>query len=180
MKDLLQSVWKMGNDLKMVDVGDGLIQFKVAMESQLRWVMNNGPWSFDDQLLVLRRWEKRYDSEISFLPSSTNLGSSLGSTDVINEVGQDIGSSLGHVVEVDSKAIASDQARFLRISIEIPLTKPLRRGAPIVSLEGDEVRVAFKYERLVGLCYNCGMQGHEIRVQSKNQWKGASFHMGNG
>ena len=57
-KDLLRSVWKMGNNLKMVDIGDGLIQFKFAMESQLRWVMNNGPWSFDDQLLVLRRWEK--------------------------------------------------------------------------------------------------------------------------
>lgn len=41
-KDLLRSVWKLGNDLKMVVVGEGLIQFKFAMESQLRWVMNNG------------------------------------------------------------------------------------------------------------------------------------------
>ena len=57
-KDLLQSVWKMRNDLKMVDVGDGLIQFKFTIESQLRWVMNNGSWSFNDQLLVVRRWEK--------------------------------------------------------------------------------------------------------------------------
>ena len=70
---------------------------------------------------------------------------------------------LGHVVEVDSKALASKQARFLRIRIEIPLNKPLCRGAPIVSPEGDEVIVTFKYERLVGLCYNCGMLGHEMR-----------------
>ena len=49
------------------------------------------------------------------------------------------------------------------IRIEIPLNKPLCRGAPIVSPEGDEVIVAFKYERLVGLCYNCGMLGHEMR-----------------
>ena len=83
--------------------------------------------------------------------------------DLINEeVGQDIGSGLGHVVEVDCKAIAFDQARFLRIRIEISLTKPIRRGAPIISLEGDEVRVASKYERLVRLCYNCGMLGHEV------------------
>ena len=49
------------------------------------------------------------------------------------------------------------------IRIEIPLNKPLCRGAPIVNPEGDEVIVAFKYERLVGLCYNCGMLGHEMR-----------------
>ena len=170
-KDLLRSVWKMGNDLKMVDVGGGLIQFKFAMESQLRWVMNNGPWSFDDHLLVLRRWEKGMTARSVSFPVLPIWVQVWGLPfDLINEeAGQDIGSSLGHVVEVDSKAIASDQARFLRIRIEIPLTKPLRRGAPIVSPEGDEVRVAFKYERLVGLCYNCGMLGHEIRECSKEK-----------
>ena len=66
------------------------------------------------------------------------------------------------MVEVDCKAIASNQARVLRIRIEIPLTKPIRYGAPIISLVGDEVRVAFKYEWLIELCYNYGMLGHEV------------------
>lgn len=57
-KNLLRSVWKMGNDLKITDVGDGLIQFKFAIESQLVWVLNNNPWSFNNQLFLLRRWEK--------------------------------------------------------------------------------------------------------------------------
>lgn len=25
----------------------------------MTWVLNNGPWSFDNHLLVLRRWERR-------------------------------------------------------------------------------------------------------------------------
>lgn len=57
-KNLLRAVWKMGNDWKIIDVGEGLFQCKFALESQLRWVMDNGPWSSDDQLLVLRKWEK--------------------------------------------------------------------------------------------------------------------------
>lgn len=82
---------------------------------------------------------------------------------IYEEAGLDIGKGLGRVVEVDSKAIASEQARFLRIHIEIPLNKPLRKGAPIVSSDGGKVFVALKYERLVGLCYNCGMLGHEVK-----------------
>ena len=47
-KTLLRSVWKMGSDGHIVDVGDGVFQFKFSMESQLKWVLANGPWSFED------------------------------------------------------------------------------------------------------------------------------------
>lgn len=72
--------------------------------------------------------------------------------DLINEeAGLKIGRSLGKVVEVDYKAIASDQARFLRVRVEIPLDKPVQRGGSVVNPEGDQMLVAFKYERLCGL-----------------------------
>ena len=32
-KNLLRSVWKLGHDLKIMDVGEGLMQFKFSMES---------------------------------------------------------------------------------------------------------------------------------------------------
>ena len=74
--------------------------------------------------------------------------------DLINEeAGLDIGQGIGRVVEVDCKALALDQARFLRIWVEIPLEKPIRRGGQVISLEGDRVKVAYKYERLVGMCF---------------------------
>ena len=53
-KTLLRSVWKFGQDLRMTGVGDGLIQFKFSMDSQFQWVLQNGPWSFDNHLLLLR------------------------------------------------------------------------------------------------------------------------------
>ena len=57
-KNLLRSMWKLGDDLKIVDVGDGLLQFKFSMESQLSWVWNNGPWCFDNQILAFQQWKK--------------------------------------------------------------------------------------------------------------------------
>ncbi|KAL0000200.1 hypothetical protein SO802_019802, partial [Lithocarpus litseifolius] len=103
-KSLIRSVWKMGSDLKIVDVGNGLFQFKFALESQLKWVIHNGPWSFENHPLVLRR-----------------------------------------------------------MRVEIPLDKPLRRSGLVANPEGDKVCVGFKYERLVGFCYQCGKIGHEAK-----------------
>ena len=54
-KALLHFVRKMGLDVRIVDVGDSLFQFKFSMESQLKWVLANGPWSFKDHPLVLCR-----------------------------------------------------------------------------------------------------------------------------
>ena len=56
--NFLRLAWKFGLELKIIEVGNGLYQFKFAMESQLQWVVNNGPWSFDNHLLLLRRWER--------------------------------------------------------------------------------------------------------------------------
>lgn len=67
--------------------------------------------------------------------------------DLINEeAGKDIEESIGKVMEVDYKAIAVDQARFLRICVELPLGKPIKQGTPVLSPEGDKVWIAFKYE----------------------------------
>ena len=47
--------------------------------------------------------------------------------DLINEeAGKDIGERIGKVMEVNYKAIATDQARFLRIRVELPLGKPIK------------------------------------------------------
>lgn len=66
---------------------------------------------------------------------------------------RDIYGGLGNVVEIDNKVLLSEQARFIRVRVEIPLDKPLRRNGVVVNPEGDKVCVGFKYESLVGFCY---------------------------
>ena len=68
-------------------------------------------------------------------------------------MGRDIGSGLGEVLDVDLKVFSFDQACFIRVRVELPLDKPLRRGGVVASPEGDKVCIGFKYECLVGLCY---------------------------
>lgn len=40
------------------------------------------------------------------------------------DVAKDIGMGIGKVVEVDCKSVATDQAKFLRIRVEVSLDKP--------------------------------------------------------
>ena len=129
-KNLLRSMWKLGDDLKIVDVGDRLLQFKFSMESQLSWVWNNGPWCFDNQILALRQWEKGMTVRtMSFTHIPIWVQAWGLPFDLINEkASQDIGRGLGTFIDVDCKAFKSDQARFLKVRVEIPLDKPLRRG----------------------------------------------------
>ncbi|XP_030970537.1 uncharacterized protein LOC115990909 [Quercus lobata] len=164
-KALLRTVWKLGNDLRIVDMGEGLFQFRFKLESQLTWVLNNGPWSFDNILLVLRRWERGMTTN-SVIFSALPIWVQVWGLpfDLMNEeAGSENGKGLGHVVEVDKKTFLSDQAHFIRIRVELPLEKPIRRGGWVANPKGDQVRVGFKYERLVGLCYQCGRFGHEMK-----------------
>ena len=72
--------------------------------------VNNGLWSFNYHLLLLRRWERGMTaSSVTFmhLPIWVQVWG-LPFDLFSEEVGNDIGKGLGRVVEVDSKAIASD------------------------------------------------------------------------
>lgn len=144
-KNLLRSVWKLGHNLKITDVGEGLMQFKFSIESQLNWVLNNGPWSFDNHLLLFKRWERgmtAFTVDFKYVPIWVQVWGLP--FDLINEeAGKDIGGGIGRVLEVDYKAIVANQARFLQIKVEFPLDKPIQRGALVLSLEGVRVQIAF-------------------------------------
>ena len=146
-------------------MGKGLFQFKFKMESQLMWAGHNGPWSFEGHILLLKQWELGMTARTVTFQSIPFWVQIWGLPfDFINkEAAMDIGDGLGRVVEVDTKLFSTEQARFLRVRVEIPLNKPIRRRGFVSSPEGDKLRIGFKYERLEGLCFRCGFLGHEVK-----------------
>nr|POF03402.1 hypothetical protein CFP56_69190 [Quercus suber] len=77
------------------------------------------------------------------------------------EVGKELGNNIRKFIEVDQRARQSDQARFMRIRVDLQLEKPLRRGGKIASVEGEKFWVNFRYERLPTFCFRCGRLGHD-------------------
>ena len=50
---------------------------------------------------------------------------------------------------------------FLRVRVEVDVSKPLCRGRKVILDDKEEVWVAFKYEKLPNFCYWCGMVCHD-------------------
>lgn len=63
-----------------------------------------------------------------------------------------------------------EQPSFIKIYVEVPLDKPIQRGGIVSSLKGDKIKIGFKYELLVGLCFHCGLFIHEAKKYKKPRY----------
>lgn len=57
----------------------------------------------------------------------------------------------------------------MKIRVDLPIDKPLRKGGNVVNPEGDKYWVTFKYERLPNFCFLCGVLGHDEKHCSRYQ-----------
>ncbi|KAG8387795.1 hypothetical protein BUALT_Bualt02G0058300 [Buddleja alternifolia] len=125
-------------------------------------VFENGPWNFDNDMLVLKIIKDNED------PETTNLdwndmsvhihGLSLGK--MTRGIAAFIGDSIGQFRDMDLAESGGQWGSSLKIGVGINITKPLPRFMMIKSLSGDEVQVTFSYEKLGHFCYLCGVPGH--------------------
>nr|POE84978.1 hypothetical protein CFP56_78419 [Quercus suber] len=130
LKNTLRAAWKMGSELRIVEVGNNVLQFKFGSRYQLEWVEKSGPWNFENNLLLLCRWRKGLTSKnvsFSHTPFWVQIWG-LPFENMSEDIGKEIGSKIGRVLEVDKRALQADQAKFLRIRVEVQIDKPLRRG----------------------------------------------------
>ena len=149
--------------MRIVEAGNNILQFKFSSKYQLEWVEKCGPWSFDNNLILLCRWKKGLTStNISFTYSPFWVQIwGLPFKHMSQEVGKDIGSKIGRFIEVHKRSWQSDQAKFMRVRVDLEIDKPLRRGAYITSSDGEHLWLSFKYERLPIVCFICGKLGHD-------------------
>ena len=106
LKSTLRSAWKLGSDLRIVDVGKNIFQFKFNSKYQMEWVERNGLWNFDNNLLLMCRWRKRLSiTNISFTHSPFWVQVwGLPFENMSEEVGRDLGNRLGKYIETDKRS----------------------------------------------------------------------------
>ena len=143
-----------------------IFMFSFNHEVDAHRAYHRRPWSCKGGHLILKTWNPEVTwQEVDFssstfwvqvhgLPTQWNTENNL----------RKIGSRLGEVIEID---LASDPngawKKFVRIHVDIPLGKPLIPGLFLPHPNNIDSWIGLKYEKLVDVCYKCGMVGHEER-----------------
>ncbi|ONK81415.1 uncharacterized protein A4U43_C01F28970 [Asparagus officinalis] len=125
-------------------------------------VLDNGPWTFNNHLLLLKHlqedenpssielvhmnlWVQIYDVPVGFR-----------SERVLVQIGNFVGSFLSS----DPKNFSGGWKNFLRVRIRMDVRIPLKRRMKLKKPGGDWIWVNFKYERVPTFCFICGIVGH--------------------
>ena len=136
-------------------------------------ILDKSLWSFDKRLVLLKWFNGDVSPDkVSFQCSSIWIRvfnipiKSMNST-----VGNYIANEIGIPILVDAPKSGLAWGPFLRIRVDIDITKPLMRGK-MIHIEGVEKGcVYFKYERLPIYCYRCGILGlQERECQHARKW----------
>ncbi|CAA0840467.1 Unknown protein, partial [Striga hermonthica] len=118
-------------------------------------------WVFENQYLVLREWQKDISEnhgifqELDIWVQAWNIPLHWFSM----KVGRKVGGAFKHIKDVQIPHGGPLSGKCLRLKVTLDLNSPIPRCTHLK--QGDrKVLVAFKYEKLLSLCYYCGMLGH--------------------
>lgn len=167
LKASMDLAWGYPKGLKVMEIGGGIFQFVFGKEMDLLRVLAGGPWLFNNQLIVLKRWEvgiKPDQINFSYSPFWIQLRA-LPLEFMSVEVGRKMMVGFGEVLEVVMAQLSGNQGRCVRVKVELDITKPIPRGKHVSSIaDWNPIWVSFRYEKFPHLCHYCGLVGHDDKA----------------
>nr|XP_023921435.1 uncharacterized protein LOC112032902 [Quercus suber] len=104
-KNTLRRAWGLEKSLQIIEVGPNLFQFKFQTEVDMVRIIQDGPWSFDNQLLLLQSWQKGMTvGNIKLEFASLWIQIWGAPVDMVSpQVAREVGNRLSRVEEVEGK-----------------------------------------------------------------------------
>ena len=164
-KNTIRRAWGVDDTMQILEVGPNLFQFKFQSEFEINRIFKGGPWSFDNQLLMLQRWKKGMTMGNIIMETASLWVQIWGAPfDMLSPwVAKEVRGRLGVVEEVELKKRKDDINFFMRVRVALTISKPLKRGGFLARLDGERSWVTFKYEWLPMFCHYCGILGHDLK-----------------
>lgn len=164
VKAIISKAWGNPEGLKISDQGPNLYLFVFTKEEEMQEIMQKQPWFILNHMLSLQILTHDIlitEVEFSKVPFWVQLhGLPLGVMTEQNAF--TIASQIGEPLEVEDSKIEGCMLRsFIRVRVMVNVLKPLLTGCWIPRENLPRIWVVFKYEKLQGFCYNCGIIGHE-------------------
>lgn len=163
MQETLSAIWRPVKGVFMEETTyPNLFIFKFFHELDMKMVLNDGPWTFNQQVLLLKKLdinEQLKDvklTEIFIWLQIYDLPVGFNSECILKS----IGNYVGKFVEADEKNFEGSWRNYLRVKVALDVQKPLKSQMKIKKAGGEWLWIRFKYERLPSFCFYCGLIGH--------------------
>ncbi|KAK6137382.1 hypothetical protein DH2020_028854 [Rehmannia glutinosa] len=137
MKNTIASIWRPMKGVFIKDLSPNVFLFQFFHELDVSRVQANGPWTFDNLLLITRRlnvgeqptkvdlfhselWVQVYDMPLGFMSE---------------RIGRDIGNYIGAYLESDQHNFDGVWKQYMRIRVAFDVRSPLKRRMKLKKLE---------------------------------------------
>jgi 14-3-3 protein epsilon len=162
MKVTMADVWRPVKGVKIIEAKTGLFLFQFFHELDMEGVLQGGPWTFDNHMLIVERVQLGVQIEniplykVDFWVQVHNLPTGL----MVEKVGRALANYIGLFVEYDKNNNSNFWRQYMRLRVRVDVRQPLKKEWKVKNKGGEWCTVHFKYERLGVFCFVCGIMGH--------------------
>lgn len=162
---IIKKAWEEYGGFHVDEMGPNKFHFTFISVQAVEGILWRAPWFVMNQPLSLQRWANRKYSEIVYdkIPFWVQVHSLP--RDGLNLANAErLFGRMGKIVEVeDPMTVGLPLRHFLRARVEIDVSKPIWAGRWLQLPSMERIWIQFRYQRLQGLCFQCGMLGHDHR-----------------
>lgn len=143
--------------------------FQFPHHRDIQRVIDNGPWSFENQTLVCKqvlagmRPEDVVLDTIEYWVQIHDLLTMLANAEFVEKIVDYVGS----FQKADPNNFWGTWNSFFRIKVSLKVNEPLKKRMKLRLREGVFQWITFKYERLNTFLFCCGLIGHSDRFCRK-------------
>nr|GMC76582.1 uncharacterized protein LOC109174453 [Ipomoea batatas] len=167
----MATIWRPTRGMNVRELQPHRYLFRFFLEKDVQRIIDDGPWSYEQSVLILQRTTLSEDPEsvplnmADFWVQIHGLPAGFRSEAVI----QAIGKFVGVLVKTDDRNFDGSIRQFFRVRVAIDVWKPLKKGMRMKKDSGEWFAVSFKYERLPTFCFLCGVLGHAEKFCAKDE-----------
>jgi 14-3-3 protein epsilon len=158
----MADLWRPVKGVQIKEAKQGLFLFRFNHPLDMEEVLRNGPWTFDNHLLIMERVQIGVQIEniplyhADFWVQVHDLPTGL----MKETVGTQLANYIGSFVEYDKNNKSSFWRQYMRLRVKVDVRLPLKKNTKVKDRHGNWCTVKFKYEKLGIFCFLCGVLGH--------------------
>uniref|UniRef100_A0A803NU77 Reverse transcriptase domain-containing protein n=1 Tax=Cannabis sativa TaxID=3483 RepID=A0A803NU77_CANSA len=145
------------------DVASDSYTISFGCEGDLKRILAKEPWHFHNQHMILclpTALQNASMETYTIIPFWIQVFR-LPFLSKYEALAKVLGNMIGTFLEVHEDSLNEGWGPFLRMRVEIDVSKPLLRGQFVTfPWMADELWIDYRYERLPDFCYECGIIGH--------------------